>query len=188
MGIFRLTAGKFRRFEGGTLTAYEAPCLVDLNEEEQVRLGHRIKPVGRAPVPCPDPVAAPEPEALSGPRTPDLPDAARHTPEGEFDGLTPRGDDEAPQSDDEPLATGGVPVFTASETPRKTFTELRQVVANIGEPSVVRDMLEVEAATRKRSTVMTWLEAAYDRMVEADDQALEDAESKGSGSGKGEGK
>ncbi len=172
MGIFRINSGKFRRFEGGTLTQYVAGDLVDLDDSEVVRLGHRITPVGQAHAQRKKQAEGDaEPEAPDAPLTSELPDPAQDTPEGEFDGPSAQGDDEAPQYGDGPLVMGGTPVFTASDTPRKTFTELREVVANIGEPSVVADMLEVEGATRKRSTVMTWLEQQLHLMLEEEDDA-----------------
>jgi hypothetical protein len=55
-------------------------------------------------------------------------------------------------------------VFTASDTPRRTFTELKQVVANIGEPSMLGDMIEVEQAMANRSTVLTLLESRLHKL------------------------
>lgn len=47
MGIYRLTAGRHRRFEEGKLCEYKEGDLIDLDEKESRRLQHRIVPVGR---------------------------------------------------------------------------------------------------------------------------------------------
>lgn len=47
MGIYRLMAGRHRRFENGKLCSYVKGDLIDLDETEVRRLRHRIVPVGK---------------------------------------------------------------------------------------------------------------------------------------------
>ncbi len=51
MGIYRLSSGRHRRFEEGTLCEYTAGDLIELDESEVVRIRHRIKAVGRTAKP-----------------------------------------------------------------------------------------------------------------------------------------
>jgi hypothetical protein len=165
VGIYRLLSGRHRRFEDGVLTAYTAGDLIDLNEDESKRLQYRIKPVGRAPAavvpPCPDP----EPEALSAPVTPELPDVDEATDPEEIADPDPDDGDPSP----EPETVGGTPVFTAPDTPNHTVTELKKVVANIGEPSLLQDMAEAEERGKGRRTVLHMLETKYRQLVEDED-------------------
>ena len=163
MGIYRLTSGRFRRFEEGRLTEYKTGDLVDLNAHESHRLRRLIKPVGRAPQvppPCPE-----KDKALSGPVTPELPDEGQGTGVGEMGGYDPTSGDAGPDS------VGGTPVFTASDTPGHTVTELRTVIANIGEPSVLSDMMDAEAGRETpRKTVFHLLENRHRQLVEEEEE------------------
>jgi len=172
VGIYRLTSGRFRRFEEGRLTEYKVGDLVDLNAHEARRLRRLIKHVGRAPQvpePCPEATEAGEAilDRLSGPVTPEPEGVTQDKGVAEMGGDDPTSGDGGPDSD----TVGGTALFSPGETPERTVTELRTVVANIGEPSVLSDMMDAEATSKKpRRTVFTLLESRHRQLVEAEEE------------------
>ena len=134
MGIYRLTSGRFRRFEKGKLTEYVVGDLVDLDADEARRLARLITPVDQTA------------KGLSRATTPDLPDGGQDTAR------------DTPASEDPDSAPAGAPVFTADQTPGRTVTELEFVIANVGEPSMLKDMMDAEREAKNRRTVLHLLE------------------------------
>lgn len=59
MGIYRLTRGRHRRFEEGTLCEYVVGDLLELDEREVVRMRQRIVAVGRTAAKKSTPAAPP---------------------------------------------------------------------------------------------------------------------------------
>lgn len=153
MGIYRMTSGRYRRFEKGKLTEYVVGDLVDLDASEATRLARLITPVdqtAKARSPSKD-------EALSRPVTPELSDGSKDTDPDHFDGEGPG------------AAPVGTPVFTADQTPGRTVTELKKVIANVGEPSMLEDMMDVETGAANRRTVLHLLEVRREELTDDDE-------------------
>lgn len=176
MGTYRLTDGRYRRFEDGTLTEYKPGDLIELDAEESRRLARIIEPVGQTKAKAEGDQEAesgdtPD-EALSAPEAADPPDPPQDTGEdvdaSEDPGSADAGPPPAPTAPDPMEEAVGRPVFTPQETPNLSVVELKKVVANVGEPSVITDMIDAERSKgdAARSTVFTLLQARQRELEE----------------------